>query len=188
MIGLRRCSHLVLISLLGVSLARCAEDTLAPEEPVAADPNQAVPVQPPEPPPPVLLNQENVSSSPQSTSGFNDRSGANANFNISTALVFFDYDQSSIKSSSKPVLEDLAAYLKTTGQSIRIEGHCDERGSVEYNLALGQRRAESVRDYLVNLGVSAESLTSVSFGEEMPRQQGFTESAHAQNRRVEFSR
>ena len=166
----------------------CAEDNLAPEEPVAVDANSRVPVEPPEPPPPVALNQNEVASSPQGRTGSSDRDGYSSAFSLNTALVFFDYDQSTIKSSSKPVLEDLSGYLQSTNEAIRIEGHCDERGSVEYNLALGQRRAESVRSYLLNLGVNEGQLTSVSFGEEVPRESGFTESAHAQNRRVEFSR
>jgi len=70
--------------------------------------------------------------------------------------------------------------------NIQIEGHCDSRGSIEYNLALGERRAKSVKAYLVSLGIEANRLNIISFGEEKPLADGDTESAHAQNRRANF--
>ena len=101
--------------------------------------------------------------------------------------VFFAFDDSGLTESSIAALEFKATYLLEHPEaSVLIEGHCDERGSVEYNLALGQRRAEAARDYLVNLGVPANRLDAVSYGKERPIDPEHTEKAWATNRRCEF--
>ncbi len=101
--------------------------------------------------------------------------------------ILFDYDQYFIREDAKPTLAQVADYLKARpGASILVEGHCDERGTPEYNLALGERRAESTRNYLVSLGVPAKALSTVSFGEEKPADPGHTEEAWAKNRRAHF--
>ena len=101
--------------------------------------------------------------------------------------VFFDTDQSVIREDGRQTLNRQAEWLKKyTQYRITIEGHCDERGTREYNLALGERRANSVRDYLVALGVNPARLTTVSYGEERPAVLGSNESAWAQNRRGVF--
>ena len=103
--------------------------------------------------------------------------------------IHFDFDQSFIREDAKPTLHQVADYLrKNAGASILIEGHCDERGTAEYNIALGERRAESTKSYLVSLGVRAGALTTVSFGEEKPLDPGHTEEAWAMNRRAHFVR
>ncbi|NRA64898.1 MAG: OmpA family protein [Pseudobacteriovorax sp.] len=167
----------------------CAEDTLAPVDPVGTDAAQDA-AQPPVPDPSQV---ENGNVAPDASAGgtpYDTYSGSSSGgFDLSASIVYFDYDQHSVKSESRPVLEQLAQYMRSQpNERLRVEGHCDERGSTEYNLALGQRRAEAVRRYLINLGVDGGQLTSVSFGEEMLRRQGFTAADHAQNRRVEFSR
>ncbi len=102
----------------------------------------------------------------------------------SQQVVYFDFDSASVKADFLPVLDMHAAYLvKNSGQSIVIEGHCDSRGTPEYNIALGERRAKSVETYLMNAGVSSSQVTVVSYGEEKPEVQGASEYAFAQNRR-----
>lgn len=101
--------------------------------------------------------------------------------------VHFDLDSSTIKKSEQPKLDEVAGYYKANpGQLLLIEGHCDERGTEGYNLALGDRRALALRTYLVNLGVSPESIHTVSFGEQKPVATGHSEAAWKQNRRGQF--
>lgn len=101
--------------------------------------------------------------------------------------VHFEFDRSRITDEAAAVLQRKAEVLQEHPElRITIEGHCDERGSLEYNMALGQRRAQSVQRYLTGLGVSAEQFSTVSYGEERPVAQGSNERAWAQNRRAEF--
>lgn len=105
-----------------------------------------------------------------------------------TRLVYFDYDSFAIRSEFQPVVEAHAKFLKANPQrKIALEGHTDERGGREYNLALGQKRAESVRRALGVLGVSDNQMEAVSFGKEKPADMGTSEEAMAKNRRVEIS-
>lgn len=101
--------------------------------------------------------------------------------------VFFDYDKYNVRPDQRGTVEALAAWLDTNPSvTLSVEGHCDERGTREYNLALGERRANSVRDYLVALGINPARLSTVSYGEEKPAVLGSNESAWAQNRRGVF--
>lgn len=101
--------------------------------------------------------------------------------------VYFDYDESDIRADAERVLRQKVEILRSSPQvQIRIEGHADERGSTEYNLALSSRRAESVRQFLTGFGLSADRFSIVSYGEERPQATGSNESAWAQNRRAEF--
>ena len=103
---------------------------------------------------------------------------------LSKRSVYFDYDSYSVKPEFPPMIQAHAGYLREhPGASVIIEGNCDERGSREYNLALGQRRAEGVKKMMAVLGVPAKQLESVSFGEEKPKAAGHDESAWSQNRR-----
>jgi len=98
--------------------------------------------------------------------------------------VFFDYDKFEVKPAGKATLDKQAAWLKRYGQyKVVIEGHADERGTREYNLALGERRANSVKSYLVNQGIPAARVTTISYGKERPVALGSNEAAWAQNRR-----
>ena len=98
--------------------------------------------------------------------------------------VFFAFDKSDLSADSRRTLERQAAWLKQwSNQRLTVEGHCDERGTREYNLALGERRANAVRDYLVAQGVSASRLSTISYGKERPAVLGSNEAAWAQNRR-----
>lgn len=102
--------------------------------------------------------------------------------------IHFDYDKFFIREDAKPVLETNAAYMKKW-KSVRIliEGHCDERGTEEYNLALGEKRAKSTFDYLVSLGISAERIKTISYGKSQPADTGHNEIAWQKNRRAQFT-
>jgi peptidoglycan-associated lipoprotein len=105
----------------------------------------------------------------------------------SRRIVYFDFDRAEIKSQDVPVIEAQARYLTANPNlRVRLEGHTDERGTREYNMGLGERRSNSVRDALLVRGVSARQLIVVSYGEERPVALGHNEEAWAQNRRVEF--
>jgi len=101
--------------------------------------------------------------------------------------IYFDFDKYDIKPEAKPVLKDIAAWLlKNPAARLSIEGHCDERGTNEYNLALGDRRAKSARDFLIALGVASNRIEIVSYGEEKPQCTEQTEECWAKNRRAHF--
>lgn len=105
---------------------------------------------------------------------------------LSTRSIFFDYDRYVVKDEYRPVLEAHAGYLLSKRDArVILQGNADERGSREYNLALGQKRAEAVRKALAVLGVSDAQMEAVSFGEEKPRNEAGTETAHAENRRTD---
>ncbi|NQU42694.1 peptidoglycan-associated lipoprotein Pal [bacterium] len=101
--------------------------------------------------------------------------------------IYFDYDKSNIRSDQAPGLEHNAEVLKMHNDlAISLIGHCDDRGTLEYNLALGQRRANSVRDFLISRGVEGKRIAVISKGEEEPVDMGHNEAAYAKNRRAEF--
>ena len=102
--------------------------------------------------------------------------------------VYFDYDRSNVREDQKGTLRSNSQQINSHGEwsTVVIEGHCDERGSEEYNLALGERRATSVKTYLTNLGIPSARIDTVSFGESKPAVQGHDESAWKWNRRGEF--
>jgi len=105
------------------------------------------------------------------------------------ADIHFDFDKSFIKGDDRPVLEKIAAYMKQhPGARVKIEGNCDERGTAEYNMALGDRRAQSAKTYLVTLGVPANEISTISFGKEKPLDPGHDEAAWAKNRRDHFDK
>lgn len=102
-------------------------------------------------------------------------------------IVYFPYDSYSIGSTERPKLEAIASYLNTNPDSrLILAGHTDERGTTQYNLSLGERRALATRDYLVGLGVSSNRLTTMSYGEEKPAIDSAADVSYAQNRRSEF--
>jgi len=102
--------------------------------------------------------------------------------------VFFDFDKYSLTAEARAKLQADAKLLKEHPDvKVVIEGHCDERGTVEYNLALGQRRADSAYDYLVDLGVSPTQLSTISYGKEKPFALGHDDAAWALNRRAHFA-
>lgn len=101
--------------------------------------------------------------------------------------IYFDFDQSILRSDAQEILKRKAEWLlNNPSASVVIEGNCDERGSAEYNLALGDRRAQSAKTFLVDMGVSASRISTISYGEEKPVDRGHTEAAWAKNRRDHF--
>lgn len=101
-------------------------------------------------------------------------------------VFYFEFDQSVLSSQARAALTVHAEVLRNEPTSVRLEGHADERGSREYNMALGERRANAVRDFLVLQGVDSSLIETVSYGEERPAQIGSSESAWSMNRRVEL--
>lgn len=106
---------------------------------------------------------------------------------VDFAPVYFGFDASNLQPSEMAKVEAVAAHLKKTGRVVIVEGNCDERGSNEYNLSLGQLRAIAIRNYLVNLGVNVQSVQDKSYGEEKPAVVGTNEAAWSKNRRGEFA-
>jgi len=101
--------------------------------------------------------------------------------------VFFDFDKSNIKDDQKAALNDDIAWMKANGNAkVTIEGHCDERGTVEYNLALGERRAKATKDYMVAAGIAADRIAVISYGKERPFVLGHDEAAWKWNRRSHY--
>jgi peptidoglycan-associated lipoprotein len=101
--------------------------------------------------------------------------------------IFFDFDKSNIRDDQRAAMGDNVAWLKANPRAkITLEGHCDERGTVEYNLALGERRAKAGKDYLVAAGIAADRIAVISYGKERPFVLGNDESAWKWNRRGHF--
>lgn len=101
--------------------------------------------------------------------------------------IYFDFDKSNLKPEAQEVLKRKAEFLKANAnEKVLIEGHCDERGTAEYNLALGDRRANSAKRFLVNLGVAESRIRTISYGEERPLDPGRNEAAWAKNRNCQF--
>lgn len=166
-----RLGNFALAGLLAALLAGCAGEQVkeakvtAPKPVVRAVTPAAAP--------------QTAASNPAAANPLNDSGNL-----LSKRSVFFDYDSYSVKPEFPPMIQAHAGYLREhPGASVLIEGNCDERGSREYNLALGQRRAESVRKMMAVLGVSAKQVETVSYGEEKPKAAGHDESSWSQNRR-----
>ena len=100
--------------------------------------------------------------------------------------VNFAFDSAVLDATAQAILKDKAGYLKSESAATTIEGHCDERGTVAYNVALGERRAEAAKAFLVNLGVPAAKMTTISYGKEKPLDPAKNEAAYAKNRRAHF--
>ena len=101
--------------------------------------------------------------------------------------IYFDFDRADLKHYARVILKEKAAWLQSNpSYAVIIEGHCDERGTNEYNLALGERRAQAAKTFLLDYGISASRLSSISYGEERPVDPGHNEEAWAKNRRDEF--
>ena len=156
-----------------------------PPPPVAAV-AATTPPRPPAPPQPVA---EPVIVPPEPVREDSIASGSLDEINRNSPLkpLFFEFDSSDIPVDGRAVLESNAAVMKQySSWAVTIEGHCDERGTAEYNLALGERRAVAARAYLVSLGVSADRLRTVSYGKEFPFDPGHDEGAYIKNRRAHF--
>ena len=165
-----------MISVVVVALAGCASKEPLKEVPVETrTPTAAVtaPTATPTPTKPAAVVAVNPLKDPNNI--------------LSKRIIYFDYDKDTVKSEFQAIVQAHAKYLADNrGRKIRLEGHADERGSREYNMALGQRRGDAVRKATNLLGVGNERMETISFGEDKPRAQGNDESAWSQNRRVEI--
>ncbi|MBC6980302.1 peptidoglycan-associated lipoprotein Pal [Caulobacter sp. 17J80-11] len=163
-------SRVALVALMAASMAACAKK---PEPKPIEQPQQpAVEAPQPQPQPPV--QQQPTGPIPGSEQDFVINAGDR---------VYFDFDQYSVRDEARGVLDAQAAWLaRYPGVTVRIEGNADERGTREYNMALGARRANAVRDYLVSRGVSASRIETISYGKERPIDPGSNEDAWARNR------
>jgi peptidoglycan-associated lipoprotein len=116
-----------------------------------------------------------------------DKAGSDSGSIKGLSSVHFDYDSSTLSSDARRALAENAEWIKGhNNATIQIEGHCDSRGSVEYNLALGERRAKAVKAYMGSLGIDSKRMTIISYGEEKPIATGDSEDAYAKNRRANF--
>ena len=182
-------SGLFLLVVLSVALAAChkkvPQTAAALPPPPPPPPTAPAPPPPPPPPPPPAA----APPPPQLTEDqiFAQKSLDQVNAERPLADAFFDYDMSSIREDAKPILQRNADWMKRwTTTQVTVEGHCDTRGSSEYNLGLGARRADAVKSYLVSLGVQASRVTTVSKGKEQPVCSDAVESCWQQNRRGHF--
>jgi peptidoglycan-associated lipoprotein len=182
-----RNTTIVVAIILGVSVtAACGKKKVATgpqpppvEQPAAVTPNPPAPAQ----------RVEDRTSVPQplAEDGISNKSLDDLNRDSPLKPVFFPLDSAELDDSGRAIATANAAVLKKyTTWGITIEGHCDERGTAEYNLALGERRAVAVKTYLSSLGVSADRIRTVSYGKEFPFDMGHTEDAWAKNRRGHF--
>ena len=192
MTRLRRFTSLVVLTTaICVAAAACRKQVppQTPAPPAPLPPQAAAPVPPPPPPPPppprpssapapAALSEEEI---------FARKSLDQVNAEKPLGDVYFDLDQATIRDEARAPLQKNADWMKKWGSTqVIVEGHCDSRGSSEYNLALGSRRATAVKDYLVNLGVPATRVTIVSKGKEQPFCNDESESCWQQNRRGHF--
>ena len=182
---------LVLFVAFTVFLGACGRQEPAKPEPPPQPPPQPTPVvkEPPPPPPPPPKPQPPPPTAPTERELFDKKMPGELSTELGT--VYFHYDRADLTDAARTTLQTSAGLLKQWVQwapalRVTIEGHADNRGTNEYNLALGERRAASVRDYLVSLGVSNDVLSIVSKGEEQPVCTEDTESCWEQNRRGVF--
>ncbi len=158
----------LLILLCAVAIGACAKAKKAEDQPAQAGESDGNPV---------------VSSDPLSF----DAAGSDSGRIDGLQTIYFAYDQAQLSGESRKSLQSNADWIKGHNDVVvQVEGHCDNRGSTEYNLALGERRAKAVRAYLVSLGIEANRLSVMSYGEEKPLVQGESEEAFTKNRRANF--
>jgi peptidoglycan-associated lipoprotein len=186
---IRSASVTVLTALVVVSLALGG---CAPKKPPVArplpPPPPTTPEAPPPPPPPAPVAERPVVAPPPIVEDpMASRSIDELNRDSPMRVVYYGYDTAELSAEARTALDANGAVLKKyPSWTVTIEGHCDERGTAEYNLALGERRAAAAQSYLVALGVPASRVKTVSYGKEFPFDPGHDEAAWAKNRRAHF--
>jgi peptidoglycan-associated lipoprotein len=177
----------VLAILMTVVVGACAkkQPPVARPMPPPADTTPTTGGNPPPPPTPVA--EPPVAVPPMPDDSIASKSLDDLNRDSPLRPLFFELDSSEVSVEGQKVLQENAAIMKKyTAWQITIEGHCDERGTAEYNLALGERRALAAKNYLVSLGIPADKVKTVSYGKEFPFDPGKDEAAWAKNRRAHF--
>jgi peptidoglycan-associated lipoprotein len=182
----RRLAVIVVLMLATVACGGKKPPVARPTPPPSEAPPPVAATRPPAPPEPVaepvIVPPEPVKEDAISSASLDD-----LNRNSPLKPVFFDLDSSEVTASAQAALDENAAVLKRyPSWIVTIEGHCDERGTAEYNLALGERRSVAARAYLVSVAISADRLRTVSYGKEFPFDPGHDEAAYAKNRRAHF--
>lgn len=165
------------------TVAPAADKAVEPAKPV-----QAAEVVKPVEQPKIVENVKEEAASQKTAKPAETQASSAPAVEAGFETVYFDFDKSDLRQDARDVLSKNAetALKALAGAKIKIEGHCDERGSAEYNMALGERRAKSVQTYLTTLGVKGDSLSIISYGKEKPAVTGSDEAAWAKNRRAEF--
>jgi len=166
----------------------CGKKTppVARPTPPPPPPAETAPPRPPAPPEPAR-EPVSVPPDPVRDDAISSASLDELNKNSPLKPVYFELDSSDLSAANQKTLDEDAALIKRySSWTVTIEGHCDERGSAEYNLALGERRAMAARTYLISLGIAATRLRTVSYGKEFPFAPGHDEAAFAKNRRAHF--
>jgi len=184
---------LVLVALLVLAGAGCKKKPTTsadaeqpqPEATTSAEPETAEPAEPTVPKEDTTMVADDFGQEGIETAELGDAEIERVQGELDT--IYFQFDSYELTEEQRSLLRRNAAVLQQHEMlDLRVEGHCDERGTIEYNLALGERRASVVRDYLVSLGVGAGRIRIVSYGEERPADPGKDEEAWSQNRRAEF--
>jgi len=174
--------------LIAVTLAACSSTPTKEQDGAKVEDRSPSTQQPIKPAPKTVEAQPVVPAQvdPGTALGL-DPSLKDPNSILSKRLIFFDYDSNLVKEEFRPVVAAHAKYVSQNAKAkMMIQGHTDERGSREYNLALGQRRADAVKQMMSVLGAEGSRVETVSYGEEKPRAQGTSEAAYADNRRAEI--
>jgi peptidoglycan-associated lipoprotein len=141
-----------------------------------------------EPPPPRMEEPERRVEPPKVDEDALRRQRIQARIAEVFKPVYFQYDQSTLSAEGQSTLQEIGKLMKEVPEiTARVEGHADERGTNDYNLALGERRSKAVNDYLTSYGIQGSRLNTISYGEEKPAMEGASESSWAKNRRVEFT-
>ena len=166
-------SNVTLVALILTFLfVGCAKEEPPPPTAEAQPPRVAPP---PPPPAPVPTPPPGPSISQQAFQEFQNQD------------IYFDFDKYDLRTDARTTLDRKASFLNQNSSiRVQVEGHCDERGTNEYNMALGERRANAAKQYLTTAGISAGRLSTISYGEERPLDPGHTEAAWARNRRAHF--
>lgn len=152
----------IFLLAIGCGGGPTVEDEVPPTDPVVTEEPTEEPVEPPPPPPPVLSQSQ-------------------------FATAYFDFDKYNLRGDARTALDQNYDLLNEFSDAIiKIEGHCDDRGTIEYNLSLGEKRARSTMDYLTGLGIAADRISIISYGKERPAETGSNEAAWSKNRRCEF--
>ncbi len=177
---------LAVLVTVAIGAGACAKKEPPVARPMPPPPPPTESPRPPAPPPPVS-EPAPVPPVPVTDDAIGSKSLDDINRDSPLKPLFYGLDQSEVDAAGQQVLQGNADVLKKYGSwQITVEGHCDERGTAEYNLALGERRAVAARNYLVSLGIAADRIKTVSYGKEFPFDAAHTEAAWAKNRRAHF--